>query len=287
MQRACVLESDIVKKCFSDARGTMRNWLLFLSLHARINDYVPFVWQWTLIAEPGNSCRDKIVRASRGVACLSLFLGSRSAHSSSLNLSPSPFQRASSVILSGCITYRAIECPDHDLGTRAPIPSNHSIILSPCNAPRCTPAREPNWPTFKRGYEPFPSPFPAAYSSSPLLFTLPSLLRRCALKYPTLTSLLSQNSSTTAAAWTGRFRAVNICTNELSCHLSRSLCSSTRASSYDRPICTPAISCRLLRRFSRSKTDRVSSLLIDRVLHDIVTRSRGAKTNRSRFSLLD
>jgi len=43
-------------------------------------------------------------------------------------------ERASSVILSWCITYRAIECPDRDPGTRAPIRSARSIILSPRNA---------------------------------------------------------------------------------------------------------------------------------------------------------
>ena len=80
--------------------------------------------------------------------CSSPFLSLALSLSLSLSLSlhecrsPSPFQRVPSVILSGCITYRAIECPDHDLGTRAPIRSNHSIILSPCNAPRCTPAQE-------------------------------------------------------------------------------------------------------------------------------------------------
>jgi len=54
-----------------------------------------------------------------------------------LSLSPalSLLERASSVILSRCITYRAIECPDHDPGTRALIRSGRSIILSPCIAP--------------------------------------------------------------------------------------------------------------------------------------------------------
>lgn len=97
---------------------------------------------------------DKIVRASRGVSPPSPFLRFRRLLSFFLNRSPSPFQRVPSVILSGCITYRTIECPDHDLGTRAAIPSNHSIILSPCNAPWCTAARKPNWPAFKKGYKP-------------------------------------------------------------------------------------------------------------------------------------
>lgn len=56
-----------------------------------------------------------------------------------LSFSPSSsclfLERTSSVILSGCITYRAIKCLDRDLGTRAPIQSERSIILSPRNAP--------------------------------------------------------------------------------------------------------------------------------------------------------
>lgn len=44
-------------------------------------------------------------------------------------------ERTSSVILSGCITYRAIKCLGRDHGTRAPIQSERSIILSPRNAP--------------------------------------------------------------------------------------------------------------------------------------------------------
>lgn len=82
---------------------------------------------------------DNIVRASRRIP------GSAFLAPHDLVLSPSRLpsssvsvylaERVSSVILSGCITYRAIECPDRDPGTRAPIQSGRSIILSPRNAP--------------------------------------------------------------------------------------------------------------------------------------------------------
>lgn len=131
-------------------------------------------------------CRTRYLDAIRSFvlpesspSSLSLHLDLDSLFSFTSNRASSPSHRVSSAILSGCITYRAIEYPDHDLGTRAPIPSNHSIILSPCNAPWCTLARKPNWPAFKKGYE-FPSasqppPLPAL---SPLPSSARSALRR-------------------------------------------------------------------------------------------------------------
>lgn len=81
---------------------------------------------------------DNIVRASRRIPG-SAFLAPHDLVSFPLvfhrSVSVYLAERVSSVILSGCITYRAIECPDRDPGTRAPIQSGRSIILSPRNAP--------------------------------------------------------------------------------------------------------------------------------------------------------
>lgn len=135
--------NDIVKKCWY-----RRADFFFLFVHARTDADSTFHSFGSRRSLPSQvPHRDKIVRASTGVLSFSVSLLFPVPFSPSLPLSarmssPSPFQRVPSVILSGCITYRAIECPDHDLGTRAPIRSNYSIILSPCNAPRCTPAQE-------------------------------------------------------------------------------------------------------------------------------------------------